>query len=480
MSSGVLGLGLANALALLAAVAAAAVYARWLEPAEFAQWALALGLARAAQLLLDGGLKMALVRRQDAPSTAVLQRLVRISACIAVLLTLLAVLTTLAVVHSGKLDGASAVLFIGIPAAYLLSYPGLFAPLARLERAQRFGDIGRAEGGSVVLEFVLPVLGLWAGLPFEWAFAAAAVAARGLRTFWVRQAAGRLVDSGSDNAGACVNPSPRTHVLLKEAGGMQLVAGLSMLRDQMHLWLVLPWFGAHWAGQYGLALMACALASQVAVQTVARVSVPALRSTEPAAQWPQVLARLRTLALFTLPPLALLPAWMASLNTLAWDGRWELAVLIVPWLCLRMVAGVATTVLGSWLLVAGSPWRNAQAHAAWTACEAAAAVLALAVFGPMGLAISGALSAWFGIALFLHATRASVSSAGKAGWGPLLRTLLLRPSLAAVLALAGWVYLQPQHLLLATLLLPLAWLLEAPVRRWLRVQGMQTLLAARP
>jgi hypothetical protein len=49
--SGAFSLGLANALALLAAFGAAAAYARWLQPAEFTHWTAALAIARAGLLL---------------------------------------------------------------------------------------------------------------------------------------------------------------------------------------------------------------------------------------------------------------------------------------------------------------------------------------------------------------------------------------------------------------------------------------------
>jgi O-antigen/teichoic acid export membrane protein len=456
-ASGVFSLGVANALALLAAVAAAALYAGRMDAPAFAHWALALAVSRAGLLLLDGGLKTALVRRALMPDAATQRRLGWLSAALAVLLCAAVACAAGGLALAGRLGMGEALLLFVYPAAYWLSYPPLFTALARLERAQRFGPVGRAEAASLALEFVLPALLMAGGMAWWLAFAAAAVAARALRTVWVRQAASL---EPAQTAGGGEGASQ----LLKEGSGVQAAAGLSMLRDQMHLWLLAPWFGAHWAGVYTFALTACALASQVSVQTASRVALPALRAQSAAARWPLVLAQVRRLSIATLPPLALLPAWLAQLDAAAWDGRWHEAVALVPWLALRMVPGVATTALGAWLMVAQAPWRTARAHAAWTLCEITLALLALQLFGATGLAVAAAFGAWSGVLIFLGAAAPGLAP------GPRLRalvsTLLVRPSLAAALTLGLWAQLQPAALPLATLLLPLCWWAEASVRQW--------------
>ena len=466
-ATGVFSLGLANALALLAAVAAAALYGRWLDAAAFAHWAMALAIARAGLLLLDGGLKTALVRHVDEPDARTLRSLARWSAAAAGLLSVLTAVVCVTLLARGRLTVGEAGLLFAYPAAYLLSYPLLFTALARLERAQCFGPIGRAEGLSVAVEFVLPAALLAFDTPYWAAFAAAVVLARGLRTAWIRVAA-RGLGPAPSNTGA-----PRPAAMLKQGLALQAVAGLSLLRDQMHLWLLAPWFGALWAGQYSLAFTACALASQVGVQTAARVGLPALRATPPALQWPMVLDRTRRLAIATLPPLALLPAWLGALDSLAWDGRWQAAVGLVPWLALRMLAGVATTGLGAWLMVAREPWRTARAHAAWTLFEVAAAAAALGLWGPSGLAYATAFTVWAGVGLFLAA--ASPAAEVRPRWQELLAVLLLRPSLASALALGLWVAVSPSALPVATGLLGLCWCTEAPVRRWLRHRLVEAL-----
>ena len=475
-AAALLSLGAANLLALLAAAVAAALYARWLDAPALALWASALALARGGQLLLDGGLKTALVRRDGLPDDATLARLGRWCAAVAAMLTGAVLLLAAWQWHRGRLDPGQALLLGVYPAAYFLTYPAMFTALARLERAHRFAAVGRAEGASVLVEFALPALAIAAGTPAWLAFTVAVALARSLRCAWIRRAAHRLEVA----VRAAVPPAggPGLRAVLGEGLGVQAVAALSMLRDQTHLWLLGPWFGAHWAGSYTLAMTACALLSQASVQTASRVALPLLRAATPQARWQRVLAQTRLLALCTLPPLALLPAALAHADAAWWGGRWADAVTLAPWLALRMVAGVATTTLGAWLMVARTPWASARAHAAWTACEIAAAAAALACWGPLGLAIAGAASAWAGVFVFL-----AMAAPGRSPWPrlrALLPLLLARPSAAAALLLALAVHAVPAVLPLAAAGLPLAWLAEPSVRRWLLRRRHSPIVPPRP
>jgi len=496
-ASGVFSLGLANGLALLSAVAAATLYARWLDATELATCAIALALARAGLLLLDGGLKTALVRREVEAAPLAVRQLTHWCTAAALLMTLILGAVLAGLWSAGHLASGPALLCGASAAAYWLSYPPLFGALARLERAQRFGAIGRAEGASVATEAVLPMALLAAGVRYEWAFALAAVLGRALRTVAVLVAARRLPTHpaplsppGPVSPLALIAPlsplAPRpprpplapsssttsgSRTLLHEGSGVQAVAVLAMLRDHLHLWLLAPWFGAAWAGAYALALTACALVCQVAVQTSTRVSLPLLRATPAAQQWPAVLAQARRLAIVCLPPLALLPAWLAWADTTLWADRWHDTLAVAPWWALRMVAGIGTSVVGAWLLVARAPWINAAAHARWTVLEVSVAAAALALAGPLGLAWAAAATGWAGLALFLAA--ATPTQPVWPRWAALAAALCLRPGLALALLLATWVHSQPQALPVATALLPLAWLTEPSLRRWLAAKWAQ-------
>jgi len=459
---GVWQLALAQALAVLVAATAAVLYARWLQPAQLAGWLLALGVARAGVVLLDGGLKTALVRRDGLPDSASLRRLQRQATALALSAAVLVCLVAAVLATSGRIDSGQAWLLAVCPAAYFCCQPPLPLALARLERAGCFGTVGRAEGSALLLEFALPALLLAAGLAPAAACGLAVVLARLLRTGWIVAAARALP------APAAAGPAAGMP-LWRDGASVQAVAGLSMLRDQMHLWLLAPWFGAAWAGLYSLAGTACALASQAAVQTAARVALPGLRMLADAARWQAMLRQTRLLAIACLPPLLLLPAWLAWADAQLWAGTWAQALPLLPWMLLRMVAGMALTTLGVGLLLAPDHWTAARTHAAWTALEIMLAVLALALWGPIGLAMAGALGGWVGLLLCLRAA----TPAATPWWPrlpPLLAALLLRPSLALAALLAAWVQQQPQALGAATLALPLCWLAEPAVRRALRAR----------
>jgi hypothetical protein len=465
-------LAFAHALALAAAVGATALYGRWLDAATFAQWGMALAVARAGLLLLDGGLKTALLRRPEEPDARSLARITRGSAAVAAALLAAAAGVLALLWVQRRIDIGTALLIGGYAAAYLVCYPPMCVAAARLERAGRFAVVGRAEAASISLEFVLPVLLLVAGAPPAAAFVAAAWVARALRAAWLLSAARA---AGLPALAAQGHAVP---ALLREGAGVQVVAALSMLRDLLHLWLLAPWFGAAWAGHYGLALTACALASQVAVATASRVLLPWLRSG-PAHDldqaWPLVRSQARVLAVLTLPVLALMPAWLAHVDAAWWGARWGDAVALAPWLALRMVAGVGTTAVGAWLMVVQPPWAGAAAHARWTVFEAAVAAVALALGGPLAMAAAMAGTAWAGLWWLLRGALRAPGVDGDARapalWLELIRTLIARPSAWCALVLAALAARWPQLLLAATCALPLCWLAEAPLRAWLRGDG---------
>lgn len=455
--SGLRSLALAQCLAVLCAAVATAAYARLLDAAQFSSWASALALAKGVAMLLDGGLKAALIRHEHAADAALLARLRRalLGAGAGTVIAIAAVMAWRW--QQGRSDGGTALLMTVYPAAYLLSMPWLLGPLSQLERAQRFGRVGRSEAAALLLEFVAPAGLIALGMTAITAFAVSVVLARVLRLLWLHQAGDALAQAQPVPQA----PAPQALALRRLLGaglGLQAITALALLRDMSHLWLVGPWFGRDWAGQYALAMTVCALATQAAAQTMARVAVPELRACAPDQRWARVLGQSRQLAIWTLPPLALLPLWFALADTHWWAQRWQPAGLLLPWLCGRMVAGVATTTLGAWLSVARSPWHAARAHGVWTLAELVAALAACQAFGAPGLAISGLFTAWVGVGVFL--AQAEPGPQVPRRLMDLCMTLLARPSLAVAGALALAAALWPQAWAWWTALLPLAWLAE--------------------
>jgi hypothetical protein len=205
---------------------------------------------------------------------------------------------------------------------------------------------------------------------------------------------------------------------------LQGIAALGMLRDQVHLWLVGPLYGAAWAGAYAFGLMACALASQVVVATVSRVAVPALRTLGPRRRAVRAARSLRRMAFLTLPLLALVAPALHAADAHWWQGQWSHALLLLPGLLVRMVAALPLAVLAPWLLLATTPQAAAAVHARWTAAELLLVALALAWLGPVGLAVAWALGGVLGTVLFAWALRAQ-------GLGLFVRAVLRWPPRAA-------------------------------------------------
>lgn len=427
LKGGVLAMSAGSAVALLATVAGYLAYSRLLAPGEFALYAGALALARLGTVILDGGLKVAIVKHHAEPAEDELRSLFVVS--------VLATVAALALLGCGLAVAASrqwlvavdAVFLFAYGSAYFASYPALLVPLAMLERRQRFTPVAIGESVSVTVEYALPAL-LWLLMGWGiWSFVVAAWAGRLLRTALIVAAAG----DRRWMAWPWTLNLKLSRAYLREGLGLQLAVAASMVRDSLHLIVVAPWFGKEIAGHYAWALQLCAVGSQVFVQTATRVSIPALRSaTSSASRWNSTLLQMSWLTILTAGPLLLLMPWGAAANDLVFMGKWEPALAILPWLVARMLPGLATTPLGALLLTDRGAAVYSRATWVWTLAEVALAVLLLAWMGPMGLAISYSFMAWFGVFCYLQPLKP-----GRVALQSLATALFARPSLG--LALIG-------------------------------------------
>lgn len=468
MSRGGLGLVAANAVALLAGAGASVAYARWLEPTAFAHWAMALAAGRCGLLLLDGGLKTVLVRQPNDPGAQTWHTLERWCAAAALGLTLALALAMGSLASTGAIGWTAAVLLLVYPAAYLLSYPALLPALARLERNGRFGALGRVEGITALVELVLPALLMACGVAWWLSFCVAAVLARGWRTWQTCAAERAFAPTAAMPAGTGAPPGEARR-LLRDGLAQQGVHALAMLRDLTHVWLLGPWFGKVWVGQYAFAHAASALMCQPLVLAATRMLLPGLRDLGPAQRRERVMQHIAGLCMASLPPMLVLPLALAGADDWLGAGKWAEARALLPWLALRLVGGVVATVLGTWMCAQAAPWAAARAHARWTLVECLGAAAGLALGGPPGLAMASALTVWYAAWDFCGV----LSMPGQ-------RQALLRQALAAALgrpsllvAGTGFLMLQrwpvsPAWLPLLPLLPLLAWLSEARVRGALR------------
>ncbi len=419
-------MSLASAVGLAAAIGGYFLYSRLLTPAQFGVYASALTIAKFGTILLDGGLKTALIKHGEAVGTGV-QRALFLGSSAAALGILVLLWAGLAALHAlDKVEPDTAVFFALYAAAYFTTYPLVIVPLAELERSQRYAPVAWSEALSVALEYGLPAL-LWTLVaPGFWSFVVAAWIARALRSVLVLAAAEALpwlrAGAGADWRGM--------RGLFLEGLGLQLAVSLSMLRDSLHLVLVGPWFGKEWLGLYAWALQLTGAASQVFALTASRLSLPALRLTAGSAtRWQAALTQIAWLTLLTAPPLVFLTPAAAVINETLFSAKWTQALSLVPFLVARMLPGLATTPLGYLVLAERDARSYALANAVWTGAEIAAAIVLLAWIGPRGLAWSYSFMAWVGVLAFVGRLP------GPAALGSLLRALLLRPALWLALAL---------------------------------------------
>jgi len=423
---GVIAMTAANAVALAVVAISYILYSRLMTPAEFGIYAGALAIAKLGQTVLDGGLKIALVKHHETVAPGVLRALFIGSVSAGTIAALLLAATAFTLTALTFLESGNALFFTAYGAAYFLTYPLLFIPLAQLERQQRFTPVAWAEALSLSVEYALPAL-LWLWIaPGFWSFILAAWIGRSLRTSLVLAA---CKDRGWLTRGA----PPEWHeskALLREGLGLQVAVSLSLLRDSIHLLLVGPWFGKEWAGLYAWALQMCAVASQVFVQTATRVALPALRLMQGMdARWKATLTQIAWLTIFTAPPLVFLTDIAGAANEALFNSKWTVALGLLPFLVVRMLPSLATTPLGSLVQADRGARAYALANAWWTGSEVIVAALMLWLYGPIGLAWSYAFMAWLGVAAFVH------QLAAPARFASLLPPLLFRPSLWAAVAL---------------------------------------------
>jgi O-antigen/teichoic acid export membrane protein len=221
----------------------------------------------------------------------------------------------------------------------------------------------------------------------------------------------------------------------------------SLIRDNLHVIIVGPLFGALWVGYYAWGLQLCTISSQVFVQISARVSLSVTaKATNFSNRWPTITQQISLLTAATAPILVAVMLVAPALDHYFFTDKWRIALTMLPLLCARMIPGIACTPLGTLLLVERGAVKYARALWLWTGVEFAAAYLAVKMLGATGLAVSYAVTAWLGV-LFL------VKGFGGASFSrfrEVCSIIFVRPALWVSVAVAvtflGWVHLSGQSL----------------------------------
>jgi O-antigen/teichoic acid export membrane protein len=465
----VIGLFAANILTILVVGLSFIAYSRLLSPPEFGLYAAALSAATLLSLILDGGLKTSIIKKETELANDEESSIALLMLAISVVLILLLVVAEQPLLsrYSGiKHDAKFINLFVGIA---LVFYPFVTLPTAKLERRLEYGHIAWIESAGMILERGAPALLLiWTGaglysfiwaLLFSRAFRALVLAKFHAINLW----------------GASPTALKASFGLLREGGWIQFGTISSVVRDNLHTLLVGPLFGKEWIGYYAWALQICLVSSQIFAQISARVSLPLFAQADCFEErWSRCLYQVRVLAILTLPVLCGVWLVLPTVDNQFFHGKWHQALLLIPFLFLRMVPGLATTPLGPLIMVQKGGRAFARVSALWTAAEIGGACLFLYFVGPTGLAWSYAIMVWLGLWLMVRSLgRSSFDLAAQ-----LTQELWKRPSLlfavsaalvlAAVTKNATVVVYNPQVIIAAACVLILfSYVLEPELRRFL-------------
>jgi O-antigen/teichoic acid export membrane protein len=407
------------------------VYSRLLSPSEFGAYGAAFAAATMLALILDGGIKTTIIKMQreitDEEEATVLW-----------LMLLGAVLITLVFYElqrplllwwpNMKQDYRFVLFFVG---ASLIFYPLVTLPTARLERRLSYDHIAWIESTSMLLERGAPALILlWfhAGVySFLWAL----LLSRIFRTVALSR-----FHCCSLHLASLQQVRQGLH-LLGEGSWIQLGTFSNVVRDNLHVLLIGPFYGGEWIGNYTWALQVCQISSQAFSQISARVALPVFaQGSSFEDRWHKCLLQIRLLTVLTGPVLCGVWFMLPSVNARLFHGKWTAALALIPFLFLRMLPGLATTPLGPLLMVHCGGAIYARVVSTWTLTEILGAVVCISIFGPIGLAWSYAIVVWIGLWLMLAALGGAKYSLAK----ELMSQVFSRPGLyfatASVVSLA--------------------------------------------
>jgi O-antigen/teichoic acid export membrane protein len=448
------------------------LYSRLLSPSQFGLYSTALVIGTFGQLILDGGLKNTIIKAPSPPDRDQQGTIVFLMAASSLVLVVALALGAQPIQQFYPAARQDYQFLAVFGALYLISYPWLAVPTAFLERGFAYRRVAVIESGGQILERATPALFLL-------------LTPLGMNSFLLGLLLGRAFRV------VAVNLSHRApfHVpglrqireawhLITEGAWLQLGTFSSQVRDSLHVLIVGPLFGQAWVGYYGWCLQFALITSQTFVQISARVSVPVFAQSEGfETRWRHCLAQVRLLTILTAPVMMVALLVLPSVNAHLFHGKWALALTILPLILLRMLPGMATTPVGTLVMVHRGGRTFAIAIVLWTILEIAGGLALSLLLGTVGLAWSYATVVWAGLLVLLLALRVDparlVRDTAKAilGRPSLVVAVLVAGLLIAGLAAAGKLVAMSYLILVlpAGAIVLAAYLSEGELRRYLRL-----------
>jgi O-antigen/teichoic acid export membrane protein len=417
----------ANAIALGTVGLSYLLYSRLLSAQQFGIYSAALAVGNIAVLVLDGGVKVSIIKHADPPTRSEEGALLHLMLSVSLVLLLAVVSFRSLTTHFYPALANQAGFVATFTGVYLLTYPWICLSTAQLERNLSYSRLAWIESTGLILERGAPVVFLYFTDLGMYSFVWSLALGRFVRVMALaRFHSVPLVRVPWDSYRSAVQ-------FLREGIWYQIGIGSSTVRDNLHILLVGPLYGAAWVGYYAWGQQLCMLTSQVFVQISARVSLPlAARSSAFVNRWPTVIRQIGILAAITAPMLAgallLAPAAVHQMFT----DKWQPALALLPYLFLRMLPGAATAPIGAITLVERGARAFAHALWLWTLAEVAMGATAVWLLGVEGLAVSYSIAALIGMYLLLR----GLERPAPVLFVETLRAIFGRASVAASLVLA--------------------------------------------
>ncbi|BAY60716.1 lipopolysaccharide biosynthesis protein WzxC [Calothrix brevissima NIES-22] len=393
---GVIGLFASNLITFLVIGLSYIVYSKSLIPAEFGLYSIGLGIATFGNLVLDGGLKNTIIKSPINLNNKEEGSLLFLMIGSSLLVNLIILIIGLIIYNYFPATIQDYNFLALFSSAYWLSYPWIAIPTASLERRLDYAKIAGIESFGTIIERSLPAIFILVFHTGIYSFIWAVVLGRLFRVIGINLFYKPYF---------CI-PSwqeiKAIFYLLSEGGWLQIATCFSLLRDNLHILLVGTMFGKDWVGYYAWGLQICLIASQIFVQISARISIPMFAQASSFEQrWQWCLYQVKLLTIFTAPLLSVILLVIPSINQSLFQDKWTTAITFLPLLFLRMIPGLATTPIGSLLMVHQGGRKFAQATIIWTLVEIIGAALLLSLLGPTGLAWSYSLAVWPGLWILL-------------------------------------------------------------------------------
>jgi len=440
------------------------VYSRLLTAEQFAAYAAALAVGNLFVLVLDGGVRTAIIKHPSELPASDQSMLLLMMLAFSVLLLFALYAGQSLLAHFYPALRTASIFISWFAAVFLLTYPWIALSTAGLERDLQYSSIAWIESVSTVIERGSPAILLLTTRLGLGTFVAGLLLGRLTRVILLRRMynVGWRWHLGGD--------LKTIRQLLGEGFSFQMGGAASLFRDNAHVFIVGPLFGAAWVGYYAWGFQLCTIASQAFVQIAARVALPVTaKAAAFSGRWPTISLQVALLTAATAPILAVLLLVAPILNHYLFADKWLVALTILPLLSARMVPGIACTPVGTLLLVEKGATRYAYALWLWTAIELLGAYTAVRLFGARGMAMSYAITAWAGLFILIKFFGAPARSL----FSQTCKTIMIRPGTWAFGSIAGLCLLYegkfdrqiPWGVVVGGVLLSLATLLIDPLVR---------------